>query len=180
MMVSFSFAQRDWPHAAGFAVTVDPARMAYGVMTGMGLLCAGSIIKEGPTVHGMTTASGLWCATALGLSAGMGLYLLTIGAAVLVVAVLWLLTYVEDRLPRTKYGLVTVRRTWEVHCIAKTVQDISKTGLKVSDVNFARRPEGNEVDISCLIGFPARSTFYELAEKIENSPELNLVAAKNL
>jgi len=180
MLVSINFAQRDWPHGNTFDVGIDPARVAYGVMTGMGLLCAGAIIKEGPTVRGLTTAAALWCATAMGLSAGLGLYLLTIGAAAIVVAVLWLLQYLEHKLPRTRLVRITLRRTWEPNCIPQTVTALQADGLRIDEVDFVRREGSNDVDIDLLIGFNQRSRFFQLAQKIEAHPDLNLLGARNL
>jgi putative Mg2+ transporter-C (MgtC) family protein len=180
MVVSLSFARIDWPHTANYSISIDPARIAYSVMTGVGLLCAGSIIREGPSVRGLTTAAGLWCAAAIGLTAGMGLYLIAIGSGILVLMVLWLLQYAEEKLPRTKYAFITLRRDWDPDCIAHTVDALNKSGLRVSEVDFKRGPDMKTVDIVLRIGFSARSRFYELAQKIESHPDLNLVAAENL
>ena len=56
-----------------YEIQVDPARIAYGVMTGIGFLGAGAIIKHFNGVRGLTTAAGLWCVAAIGLSCGLGL-----------------------------------------------------------------------------------------------------------
>ena len=180
MIVSFSFAQQSWPHDGGFTVSVDPAHVAYGVMTGIGLLCAGAIIKEGASVRGLTTAAGLWCAAALGLAAGLGLYLLALGAALLVVIVLWLVQYAEFRLPRIKYAQIIIRRSWAPGCVSHTVEELSADGLRVADVDFTRLEDINSVDIDLRIGFSVRSRFFQLAQKIEAHPDLELRAARNL
>ncbi|MGD1277845.1 MAG: MgtC/SapB family protein [Tepidisphaeraceae bacterium] len=180
MIVSCSFAQRPWPHDSGFTVNVDPARVAYGIMTGIGLLCAGAIIKEGPTVHGLTTAAALWCAAALGLAAGLGLYLLTVGAALLVVAVLWLVQNAEFHLPRVKFAQVIVRRDWDPQCVASTVAELTADGLHVTDIDFTRLEGTNSVEIELRIGFSARSRFFQLVQKIEAHPDLELRTARNL
>jgi len=73
-------------------VRLDPARLAYGVLTGIGFLGAGVILKlkEGGTaIHGLTTAASLWCTAALGLGLGVGLYYLVAFAVVLVIMSLW-------------------------------------------------------------------------------------------
>jgi putative Mg2+ transporter-C (MgtC) family protein len=180
MVVSLSFAKMDWPHPNTYEISIDPARIAYSVMTGVGLLCAGSIIREGPSVRGLTTAAGLWCAAAIGLTAGMGLYLVAIGAGILVLFVLWLLQYAEEKLPRTKYAYITLRCDWNPDCIAKTVGTLNAHGLRITEVDFKRASDMKTVDIVLRIGFNARRRFYELAQTIEAHPDLNLVAAENL
>lgn len=72
-------------------IVADPTRMAHGVLTGIGFLGAGVIFREGASVHGLTTATSLWMAAALGLVAGAGLWWLTAvgtGAALLVLVLL--------------------------------------------------------------------------------------------
>jgi len=64
----------------------DPARVAAGVVTGLGFLGAGMIMKDGGNqgVQGLTTAAGIWAVGAVGLAVGSGLYLLGVSSAVLV------------------------------------------------------------------------------------------------
>src|SRR5690349_11556207 len=50
MLVSIHFAGQEWPHANTINVNIDPARIAYGVMTGVGFLGAGAILKQNGTV----------------------------------------------------------------------------------------------------------------------------------
>ena len=66
----------------------DPTRIAAGIVTGIGFLGAGAIIRrEGGLIGGLTTAASIWVVAALGLAAGMGLYVISaaVGAIVLVV-----------------------------------------------------------------------------------------------
>lgn len=53
---------------------VDVTRVASNVVTGVGFLGGGAILKEGPTVRGLTTAASLWVTAAVGLAVGLGLY----------------------------------------------------------------------------------------------------------
>ena len=59
MVVSIQFATYPWHGAAGVMIGVDPARIAYSVMTGVGFLGAGTIIHTRGTILGLTTAAGL-------------------------------------------------------------------------------------------------------------------------
>src|SRR5438132_472276 len=56
-----------WMHAASALVQLDPTRMAQGIMTGIGFLGAGVIIKEGLSVRGLTTAASIWITAAIGI-----------------------------------------------------------------------------------------------------------------
>ena len=70
---------------------VDPSRIAAGVITGIGFLGAGTIIRSETTVTGLTTAASLWAISGVGLAVGCGFYLAAFVATSLVLAALYLL-----------------------------------------------------------------------------------------
>jgi len=76
----------------------DPARLAAQVLSGIGFLGAGAILRFGPTVKGLTTAASLWTMAVVGLAVGAGYFLVAAGVTVLLLIVLTLLTWVESRL----------------------------------------------------------------------------------
>lgn len=95
------------------AVGTDPsnaARVAAGVLTGIGFLGAGTIMRHGSVVRGLTTAAGLWTASAIGMAVGAGWYLGAAMALVLAVGALTLLRLVERPL-RRETGLVRLEAT---------------------------------------------------------------------
>jgi putative Mg2+ transporter-C (MgtC) family protein len=67
----------------------DPTRIAAQVVTGIGFLGAGAIIREGISVRGLTTAATLWVVAAIGMGAGAGYYWPTIAATAVVITALW-------------------------------------------------------------------------------------------
>jgi len=81
-------------------VPLDPARIAAGVITGIGFLGAGTIIRERQEVKGLTTAASLWISAGIGLAVGIGFYNAALYATVLSLIVLFLLRYIEDLLPK--------------------------------------------------------------------------------
>jgi putative Mg2+ transporter-C (MgtC) family protein len=83
----------------------EPARVAAGVVTGLGFLGAGMILKEGRQgVQGLTTAAGIWAVGGIGLSIGAGLYLLGIASATLVGLLLALerILKIDERIRRRR------------------------------------------------------------------------------
>jgi len=75
----------------GFGVTADPARVAAGIVAGIGFLGAGAIIRrEGGIVEGLTTAATIWAVAAVGLAAGAGLYLVSAVTTAVILIVLLL------------------------------------------------------------------------------------------
>ncbi len=76
----------------------DPARLAAQVLSGIGFLGAGAILRFGPTVKGLTTAASLWTMAVVGLAVGAGYFIVAAGMTVLLLVVLTLLNWVETRL----------------------------------------------------------------------------------
>lgn len=66
----------------------DPGRVVANIVTGVGFLGGGMILKEGGTVRGLTTAAGIWAVAAVGMSVGAERYLLAILTTVLIMVVL--------------------------------------------------------------------------------------------
>jgi len=80
-----------------FGTRVDPTRIAAQIVTGVGFLGAGSILRQGEEVRGLTTAASIWVTASLGMAVGFGYYGVAVFTAVLVVVVLVALKPIEDR-----------------------------------------------------------------------------------
>jgi putative Mg2+ transporter-C (MgtC) family protein len=89
-------------------VGVDPGRVAAQVVTGIGFLGAGAIIRERFSVRGLTTAACLWIAAAIGLCCGVGLFGISITVTLISLASLLFLKRVEKRLNRDTYVFLRV------------------------------------------------------------------------
>jgi putative Mg2+ transporter-C (MgtC) family protein len=108
MLVTVYEAQ--WfPAAAQVRVTLDPTRMAQGIMTGIGFLGAGAIVRDGVSVRGLTTAASIWITAAIGILVGVGFYLPALAATALTLGTLSLFRWIENRIPVQFYGQFVVR-----------------------------------------------------------------------
>ena len=76
----------------------DPGRIAAQIVTGIGFLGAGAILKEGRTVKGLTTAASLWAVAGIGMAAGAAAWGVALAATVISVVSLWPLHEIERRL----------------------------------------------------------------------------------
>ncbi len=90
-------------------VAVDPTRMAQGIMTGIGFLGAGVIMKEGLSVRGLTTAASIWITAALGILVGIGFYFAAALAMVLTLGTLSGFRWIESKMPSQEYAQFLVR-----------------------------------------------------------------------
>lgn len=86
----------------------DPGRIAAQVVSGIGFLGVGTILRAGLTIRGLTTAAPLWCVTGVGLAVGTGFYLGTVLATALVLVVLVLLSRIDRLVDRRHLEAVRV------------------------------------------------------------------------
>ena len=80
-----------------FGRSVDPTRIAAQVVTGVGFLGAGSILRQGEGVRGLTTAASIWVVASLGMAVGFGYWEIAVFTAVVVVVMLTAIRPVERR-----------------------------------------------------------------------------------
>ena len=92
---------------------MDALRFPLGILTGIGFIGAGAILRRGNAVKGVTTAATIWLVTVIGLVIGGGFDLLGAALVVLAVLVLSVLIYAERALPRDRTALLTVQTTKE-------------------------------------------------------------------
>jgi putative Mg2+ transporter-C (MgtC) family protein len=179
MIVSISFASRAWPHEGNVNVNVDPARIAYGVMTGIGFLGAGTIVKSGIAVRGLTTAAAMWCVAAVGMAAGFGMYTLTIIATIMIVTALWVLDYFESMVPKWRYRTVVVRRKWKPLVIPETIDRFKNAGLLVIDASMERSYHDlQHTTINVRCAFVRAKKYYDLERQLESDPDYDILATR--
>jgi putative Mg2+ transporter-C (MgtC) family protein len=97
------------PAADGARATIDPTRMAQGIMTGIGFLGAGVIVKEGLSVRGLTTAASIWVTAAIGILTGIGFYFAAGLCTLLTLGTLSLFRWIEGKLPTEHYANFSLR-----------------------------------------------------------------------
>ena len=87
----------------------DPTRVIQGIVTGIGFLGAGVIVKEGFSISGLNTAASIWAASAIGVMVGIGFYVAAILLAVLAALCMSLVYRLEQRLPARSGVAIVVR-----------------------------------------------------------------------
>lgn len=102
LLMVAAVSQADWTLSLvpGERIVTDPTRMAHGILTGIGFLCAGAIFREGFTVQGLATATSLWMTAGLGMLFGIGLFDLAVAGTLVTLAVLVLFRMSYRWLPR--------------------------------------------------------------------------------
>jgi putative Mg2+ transporter-C (MgtC) family protein len=178
VVVSTRVASLPWHNPAGAEIRIDPARIAYGVMMGIGFLGAGTILHRGDQVHGLTTAAGLWCAAALGLGMGLGMYVLSFLTAVLVLAALALLRYLERVLPKRHHRNLTLRCRWRAGAVAEITQRFRDAGFKVFEADFRRTPDLSVADVKVHVSYVQAVRYRAMEKQLESDPDCQLIASE--
>src|SRR5690606_12473729 len=104
LLMLVTMYQSHWFPGAAEIVRVDPTLLAQGIMTRIGFLGAGVLMKEGLSVRGLTTAASIWITAAIGILAGIGFYFPLLVGTVLTICALSLFRWVESLLPAFFYA----------------------------------------------------------------------------
>jgi putative Mg2+ transporter-C (MgtC) family protein len=134
VLMLMTIYQREW----FFGTVIDPTRMAQGIMTGIGFLGAGVIMKEKASIRGLTTAASIWITAAIGIMAGVGLYLVLTIVTILTLITLTMFRFIEHRLPMLFYVQVFIRFCREKAMTEREVRAMMhENGFGVSDLCHA-------------------------------------------
>lgn len=124
----------------------DPGRIAAQIVSGIGFLGAGAILKEGATIRGLTTAASLWAVASVGMAAGAGAWAVAVTVAVLVVVSLWPLGLFADRfVGRDQQRLRLRLTTTDPHALGRVVAEISAHQGVVAHLSTEHSPGGGLV-----------------------------------
>lgn len=159
MLVSLSLGEK-------FGIGADPGRIAAQVISGIGFLGAGTIIREGATVRGLTTAASLWTVAAIGLAVGSGYYFGAVTATAFVFITLISLAKLEDMIFRKKHQYI----------VYATIEDkpgqLGRIGtvLGLMSVNIKNlkmfRNEKGKINLEILIRVPANVNINKVIDKL--------------
>ena len=115
-------------HDPQVVVRLDPSRIAAQIVSGIGFLGAGAIIRQGLSIRGLTPAATLWVVAAIGMAAGAGFYSVAIITTVVALVALWPLRYVAYRMidrvkPEEDRVVIELR---EGHSLAELLTHVSQ------------------------------------------------------
>lgn len=161
-------------------VNADPGRIAAQVVSGIGFLGAGTIMKEGATVRGLTTAAGLWVVACIGLAVGAGLYVPAIVTTALILFVLIYFIKLEQQFTgmRLYKGLVMVveDRPGQVGIIGSILGDM---GVLIKEIDLNRLDEEDQLEIELLLQLPSETSISEVIEKLSSVTGLHHIDRLN-
>jgi putative Mg2+ transporter-C (MgtC) family protein len=137
---------------ASFRLT-DPTRVAAQIVTGIGFLGAGAIIRQGSTIRGLTTAATLWVVAAVGLASGAGYYSAALITTALVLLALWPLRlgayYMLKRL-RVEDGRLLVELPVGLRP-GELIDEVEKAGARISSIEVMRQGDSRRLEVDVVL-----------------------------
>lgn len=122
----------------------DPMRLAAQVLSGIGFLGAGTIIRDNGNIKGLTTAASLWICASIGLAIGSGLYFFAAVAAVITILALTVLNNIDEMWQRRQSGResvllgITVVRDMEFNDLRDIESLINERNMKIKNINVKK------------------------------------------
>ncbi|MFA7079049.1 MAG: MgtC/SapB family protein [Syntrophomonas sp.] len=148
-------------------VNADPGRIAAQVVSGIGFLGAGTIMREGSTVRGLTTAAGLWGVACVGLAIGAGMYVPAVVTTVLILFVLIYFVKFEEHFTgmRLYKGIVMVvdDAPGQVGIIGSILGEM---GVLIKNISLERLEGENRLEMELLLSVPAEIGIEEVIQKL--------------
>ena len=159
------------PKSAAASLVLDPTRMAQGIMTGIGFVGAGAIIKEGFTVRGLTTAASIWITAAIGILTGIGFYFAALVGTVLALGTLSTFRWIEVRLPTETYAIFMVRFARDAVMTEPSLRTLVKsTGFSLHNLSYRLHGDVGLFEYRMVLRTLDAGNARDLSEKLKADP----------
>jgi putative Mg2+ transporter-C (MgtC) family protein len=159
-----AYGFREFLTSGDQVIRADPTRIAAQIVTGIGFLGAGAIIRQGLSVRGLTTAATLWVAAAIGIAAGAGYYSGAVLGTVVTIVALWPLRigahWVFERLrPEERSMIVELRQGTKA---AELIEALEREHARIE--HFQLEDEHDRRIVTLTLDTPSEKLLAELAD----------------
>jgi|SRR5687767_9899709 putative Mg2+ transporter-C (MgtC) family protein len=171
LMLVTAYESHWFPRDSAARVILDPTRMAQGIMTGIGFLGAGAIIKDGLSVRGLTTAASIWITAAIGILTGVGFYFAALVGTVLTLGTLSTFRWIEARLPTETYSLFMVRFAREAAMAEPALRSLVQAhGFSLYNLSYRLHGDAGQLEYRMVLRTMDAGNARSLAEKLKEDP----------
>jgi putative Mg2+ transporter-C (MgtC) family protein len=154
----------------------DPGRIAAQVVSGIGFLGAGAIIRYGMTIRGLTTAACLWTAAGIGMACGMGFWKGAVGATGLTLVATFVFDIIEKRfLNGSQYKKFVITSQEGPDLVGRLQSILAKYNILVRQVGLHQDFTAKSVQISFTAATPMNCKLEELMRELDAVPEVEKV-----
>lgn len=161
-------------------VQADPGRIAAQVVSGIGFLGAGTIMKEGATVRGLTTAAGLWVVACIGLAVGAGLYVPAVVTTLLILFVLIYFVKFEQYITglREYKGILMVVEDGPGR-VGTIGSILGEMGVLIKNIQLTRVEDVDDLEVELLLELPAGVSIDEVTDELSKVKGLRSIDRLN-
>jgi putative Mg2+ transporter-C (MgtC) family protein len=171
LMLVTAYESHWFPRDSAARVILDPTRMAQGIMTGIGFLGAGAIIKDGLSVRGLTTAASIWITAAIGILTGVGFYFAALVGTVLTLGTLSTFRWIEARLPTETYSLFMVRFARDAAMAEPALRSLVQAhGFSLYNLSYRLHGDAGQLEYRMVLRTMDAANARSLAEKLKDDP----------
>ena len=148
-----AYAWTDFTFSQASGVTFDPTRIAAQIVTGIGFLGAGAIIRQGLSVRGLTTAATLWVVAAVGLACGAGYYSAAVITTALVLIALYPLRIIAFRILR-RFRPEDGRLLVELSAGSppgEVIDEIERIGARIDSIEVSQEGDRRRLELDVAL-----------------------------
>ncbi|MEK7734689.1 MAG: MgtC/SapB family protein [Pseudomonadota bacterium] len=165
------------------SIRIDPTRMAQGIMTGIGFLGAGVIMREKLTIRGLTTAASIWMTASIGILIGVGFYFAAAVSIVLTLGALSVFRWIESRLPVLSYARLEVRTRRQDKLSLDSLRKLAlQHGCTHANPSYRLEQDGKYFGYEVTLRTRDRENYRRLAESLSRNrkiPEFHIHPASD-
>lgn len=152
-------------------VRTDPARLTAQIVSGIGFLGAGTILRTGSTISGLTTAASLWVVAAIGIGVGTGSYFAAGLTTLMVWVCLFLLNKFEKRVINRRRRNEWILKVNGSHSdVGRVIQQLTDAGLWLRSIDIARESDDNTWRVRVKIRTEKRMTPQDITDVLLSTP----------
>lgn len=148
----------------------DPARIAAQVISGIGFLGAGTILREGASVKGLTTAASLWVVAGIGLAVGGGFFLGAVTATIIAVSALFLLEKVEKRFISPRTAIIEASLADQPGKLGELCSIIGRHGFSIRAIDLERDEQKDAAFVTAQLERRGTGKPEDLMEDLRSMP----------
>lgn len=165
IIVAFQKLSLEFNVGAESAIRMDPARAAAGVITGIGFLGAGTIVKSNDFVRGLTTAASIWVVAAIGVTVGLGEYIISIALTLLVLLTLYVLHY----LPVKGDHYFTLHLKWigDLGVLSEITAQLLEERANIMNRSVVRHPKTGQCSVTLGLRIRHKDRDIEILDRLQ-------------
>jgi putative Mg2+ transporter-C (MgtC) family protein len=161
--------------SAGGSASVDPTRIAAQVVSGIGFLGAGAILKYGTSIRGLTTAASLWATAAVGMAVGAGSWIVAVVGAAIILFSLWPLNSVIAKLRPQGIREVRLRlHAGRLEVLGEVTRLLAARRIEIGEINSQRHGKGN-YEIEMRLRLPVGVQQHQIVAEVAGLPDVEVL-----